>query len=164
MRFLVSSEWGQIPVLLPTRLDHLHASWTFPPACDPASSFPKVHNWCGSWTETWRYPQQLVTRCCCGLWWIFRKHREERWGGLGSRWRTLDYVQVGFMLEERFCADCRFIKYVHPPAMKLKPRAWQAPRIHSHLVMTLSCCLLESLEISYKPSGHAEIFLLENRH
>jgi hypothetical protein len=57
------------------------------------------------------------------LWWIFGKHREERWGGLGSRWRTLDYVQVGFMLEERFCADCRFIKYEQPPGMKLKTRA-----------------------------------------
>lgn len=98
--------------------------------------------------KTWRYPQQLVTQCCCGLWWIFGKHREERWGGLGSRWRTLDYVQVGFMLEERFCADCRFIKYEQPPGMKLKTRAWQAPRIHSYLVMTLSSLQSHTLMLS----------------
>lgn len=110
-------------------------------------AFPKCTIDVDRGLKTWRYPQQLVTQCCCGLWWIFRKHREGRWGGLESRWRTLDYVQVGFMLE-KFCADCRFIKYVQPPGIKLNTRAWQAPRIHSRLVMTLSSLQSHTLMLS----------------
>jgi hypothetical protein len=62
-----------------------------------------------AWTEN-----LTVSTAACNivlLWLVVdlqNAQRREVGGGLGSRWRTLDYVHVGFMLEERFCSSSMY--------------------------------------------------------